>query len=217
MNGRTYTIGQAAGAAGVGVETIRFYERKGLIERPPRPLAGARRYPRDTVDRIRALRHGQELGFALAEIAELLALRADPGADCADVRRRAEVHLEGVERKQARLGEVAARLRELIAVCPGEGATDTCAILDAFAPSSGAGPEPGAHAGGPRIELRVEGMACSACAGTVRELLQATPGVRAASVDLVPGVARVVIDPAATSPEAVARRLSEAGYAATSR
>lgn len=217
MNRRTYTIGQAARAAGVGVETIRFYERKGLIERPPRPLAGARCYPRTTVDRIRALRQGQDLGFGLAEIAELLALRADPGADCGEVRRRAELHLEDVERKRARLGEVAARLHELIAACPGEGATRACAILDAFAPSSGEDPEPESHAGGSRIELRVEGMACSACAGRARELLRAMPGVHAANVDLVSGVARVTIDPAVTSAAVVAHRLSKAGYAATAR
>lgn len=217
MAASTYTIGRAARAAGVGVETVRFYERKGLIERPPKPFRGARCYPQATVDRIRALRQGQELGLSLAQIDALLALRADPQADCGDVRERAEAHLEDVERKRARLAEIAAKLRELIAACPGTGATRACAILDAFTPSSGGDPEPGADTGGPRIELRIEGMACSACAGSVRALLRATPGVHAASVDLVSGVARVAIDPDATSAEAVARRLSEAGYAATGR
>lgn len=85
----TYTIGQTARAAGVGIETVRFYERKGYIERPAKPPQRARRYPRATVDRIRALRQGQEPGFSLAEVDALLALRVDPEADCAAVRERA--------------------------------------------------------------------------------------------------------------------------------
>lgn len=128
----TYTIGEAARAAGVGVETIRFYERKGLIEQPPKPRHGARRYPQATVNRIRALRQGQELGLSLAEIDALLALRTDPAADCGDVRSRAEAHLAEVERRRERLGEIADKLRELIVACPGQGAIRECAILDAF-------------------------------------------------------------------------------------
>lgn len=132
MPGETYTIGQAARAAGVGVETIRFYERRGYIERPPKPRQGARRYPGAAVDRVRALRQGQELGFSLAEIHALLALQSDPGADCGDVRDRAEAHLAAVERKRARLDEIADKLRGLIAACPGQGATQDCAILEAL-------------------------------------------------------------------------------------
>lgn len=128
----TYAIGEAARAAGVGVETIRFYERRGLIEQPPKPLHGPRRYPQATVNRIRALRQGQGLGLSLAEIDALLALRADPTADCGDVRSRAKAHLAEVERRRARLGEIADKLCELIAACPGQGAVRECAILDAF-------------------------------------------------------------------------------------
>lgn len=219
MTASTYTIGQAARAAGVGVETIRFYERKGLIERPPRPLAGARRYPQDTVDRIRALRQGQELGFSLAEIADLLALRADPGADCAEVRQRAEVHLEAVERRRAHLGEVVDKLHELIAACPGRGATRECAILDAFTAldpptDRGAGGDSGA---GTRVELRVEGMVCGGCAATVRGLLRNLPGVHEASVDRVAGIARLRVDTAVTGADELAGRLTEAGFPASTR
>lgn len=130
MTDAGYTIGQAARVAGVGVETIRFYERKALIDQPPKPAHGARRYPQDTVARVQALRKGQELGFSLAEIDGLLALRTDPSADCGAVRQRAQKHLEEVERKQARLAGIAGKLRGLIAACPGQGATDECAILD---------------------------------------------------------------------------------------
>lgn len=132
MASDTYTIGQAARAAGVGVETIRFYERQGYIERPPKPSRGARRYPGAAVDRIRALRQGQELGFSLAEIHALLALQTDPAADCGDVRDRAEAHLAAVERKRARLDAMADKLRALIAACPGRGAPQGCAILEAL-------------------------------------------------------------------------------------
>lgn len=134
----SYTIGQAARTAGVGVETIRFYERKGYIEQPSKPTRGPRRYPQATVENVAALRQGQELGFSLAEVSALLALRADPAADCGDVRERAEAHLEAVERKRARLDEIAEKLRELIAACPGHGATRECAILDAFTRGGGA-------------------------------------------------------------------------------
>ncbi len=218
MAGRGYTIGQAARAAGVGVETIRFYERKGLVEQPPKPPSGARSYPQATVDRIRALRQGQELGFSLAEIDALLALRADPGADCSDVRERAKGHLDEIERRRARLGEVADKLRELIGACPGQGATHACAILDAFnAPGlQHAVVEPDAGET-ERVELAVDGMECGACAATVRRLLCNMSGVRDAAVDRVSGTARVQIDPAAIGVAALIASLGEAGFAAARR
>ena len=78
------TISRVAERAGVGVETIRFYERRGLIKQPPRPQSwGFRFYGDEVVERIRFIRQAQELGFSLREIAELLMLRADPVADCA--------------------------------------------------------------------------------------------------------------------------------------
>ena len=77
------TIGKVAGEAGVGVETVRFYERKGLIRKPRRPSNGGyRTYPSDAVERILFIRQAQELGFSLREIKELLSLQADPATDC---------------------------------------------------------------------------------------------------------------------------------------
>ena len=96
----TMTIGRAARKAGVGIETIRFYERKGLIEQPRKPLdAGFRIYPEETLQRIRFIRQAQEIGFSLSEIAELLSLKTDPSADCSDVRAQATMKLEEVDRK----------------------------------------------------------------------------------------------------------------------
>ncbi len=127
------TIGKAAREAGVGVETIRFYERKGLIEQPPKPEgSGFRDYPAETVQRIRFIRQAQELGFSLREIEDLLSLRADPKADCRDVRARATVKRDEVTRKIAQLERIRDALDELIAACPGRGALRACSILSAF-------------------------------------------------------------------------------------
>jgi MerR family mercuric resistance operon transcriptional regulator len=129
------TISQAARRAGCGVETIRFYERQGLIERPPKPAAGFRRYPSEIVDRVRFIRQAQGLGFSLREIDELLSLRTDPAADCADVRSRASAKLDEVARRIDQLERIREALGELIEACPGHGATRTCSILEALANS----------------------------------------------------------------------------------
>jgi MerR family mercuric resistance operon transcriptional regulator len=127
------TIGKAARAAGVGVETIRFYERRGLIAQPPKPdRAGYRVYPVDTLRRIQFIRQAQQIGFSLREIKELLSLRADPSADCSDVRERAAVKVEEVNRKIAELERIRAALEEVIAACPGQGALRACTILEAL-------------------------------------------------------------------------------------
>ncbi len=115
------TIGKAARMAGVGVETIRFYERRGLIEQPPKPaLGGFRAYPDETVRRIRFIRQAQELGFSLREIDDLLSLRADPSSDAGDVRERAEAKLTEVNRKIGELERIRTALETLLAACPGD-------------------------------------------------------------------------------------------------
>ncbi|MEE8548253.1 MAG: MerR family DNA-binding protein [Alphaproteobacteria bacterium] len=139
------TIGKAARLSGVGVETVRFYERRGLIDQPPTPANGGFRvYPEPTVERIRFIRQAQELGFSLAEIAGLLALRADPSADCAEVRDHAEAKLDEVERKIAGLEHLRQALAQIIAACPGQGALGACTIMEALA---GAGMDAPAGAG----------------------------------------------------------------------
>src|SRR5919106_328678 len=120
---KAITIGEAARAAGVGVETVRFYERRGLIARPPKPPDGGfRRYPPETIERLRFIRQAQGLGFSLREIEELLSLRADPATDCGQVRERAVIKLEDVERRIGELECFRRALQELIAACPGSGA-----------------------------------------------------------------------------------------------
>ena len=135
---KTMTIGHAARQAEVGVETIRFYERKGLIDQPLKPLdAGFRVYPAETVQRIRFIRQAQGIGFSLREITELLSLKADPSADCADVRAQATMKLDEVNRKIARLEEIRSALTDLIAACPGRGALRACSIMDALVTATG--------------------------------------------------------------------------------
>ena len=130
---RSSSIGELARAAGVGVETIRFYERKGLIEQPPRPPAGARRYPSHAVDRVAFIQQAQELGFTLGEIKELLALRLDPGTSCAEVKARAQEKIEDIEAKVRRLRRMREALVEITKSCSGAGPTSECPILDYMA------------------------------------------------------------------------------------
>jgi Hg(II)-responsive transcriptional regulator len=125
------TIARAAREAGVNIETVRFYERRGLIERPPKG-EGYRVYSTDHVARIRFVKGAQQIGFSLAEIKELLALRADPNADCSAVQQQAMSKQQEVRRKIAQLREIDAALDALIAACPGQGAVDCCSIIDAL-------------------------------------------------------------------------------------
>ena len=129
----TMTISKAAKRAGIGIETVRFYERRGLIDQPLKPAAGGfRDYPPETVSRLRFIREAQDLGFSLDEIAELLSLRADPKANCAQVQRRAEAKLAEVRRKIERLQDIGAALDRLIAACPGKGALGACSIIESL-------------------------------------------------------------------------------------
>ncbi len=127
------TIGRAAEAAGVSVETIRFYERKGLIAQP-RIAAGSsfRIYPETTVRRVRFIRQAQRLGFTLNEAGELLSLQEDTDADCAIVFDRAQTKLLDIRKRIAQLQDIETALDALARTCPGSGATDDCPIIEAL-------------------------------------------------------------------------------------
>ncbi len=112
---KTMTISKIAKEAGVGIETIRFYERKGLVDQPPKPSSGCFRiYPAEVAERIRFIRQAQELGFSLSEVQELLSLRTDPATDCADVLERAQAKLDEVNRKIALMKGIQTALEKLI-------------------------------------------------------------------------------------------------------
>ena len=130
MNG--LTIGGVARRAGVGIETVRFYERRELIDEPPRRESGYRQFPEETVLRIRFIKHAQELGFSLREIKELLALRLDAGARCLDVRERAEAKISEIDAKIRSLRTMKRALTKLTAACSGKGPATECPILEGF-------------------------------------------------------------------------------------
>lgn len=126
-------IGELAKAANVGVETVRFYERKGLIQQPLRPSDGGfRTYPRKATSRIRFIRQAQDLGFSLREIEDLLSLRADPQTDCGDVKHRAQQKRDDVDDKIAQLQRIRLPLTKLIEACPGKGGLEICSIMDSL-------------------------------------------------------------------------------------
>ncbi len=126
------TIGQVARRAEVGIETVRFYERQGLIEEPLRAASGYRQYDGEVVDRLRFIRRAKELGFTLKEIKELLALRIDPSTTCADVKRRAEAKIADIQAKIHTLQKMKQALATLVAACSGRGLGSQCPILEAL-------------------------------------------------------------------------------------
>lgn len=129
MTATHQTIGQVAKASGVGVETVRFYERQKILPKPKRNGSGYRLYSPDTVVRLRFIKRAQGLGFSLEEIGELLALRASPKSTCGQVRRKAEAKRAEVEGKISELRRLRKALDGLIGECSGDGPVSRCTIL----------------------------------------------------------------------------------------
>ena len=126
------TIGRLAAAVGVGVETIRFYQRRGLLATPTRG-GGVRRYGPEDLRRLRFIRQAQAAGFTLEEIRELLELSSRRMDDMAGMKAAAIQKLADVEAKVAELNRMRAGLQALVASCPGHGAMNQCPILNALA------------------------------------------------------------------------------------
>jgi len=126
-----HTIGEVARRVGIGVETVRFYERQGLVPPPPRSASGYRLYPDEAVDRLRFVRRAKELGFTLEQIGVLLDLRVRPDTPCHDVRRLAADRLADVEGRIADLRRLADVLGRLVDACDND-PSDACPILDAL-------------------------------------------------------------------------------------
>ncbi len=123
------TTGELAKAAGVGVETVRFYERKGLLEAPSRKESGYRQYDSQAVERLKFIRTAQQVGFTLKEIRELLLLRDDPDARREDVRGMAREKVIDINSKIRDLRAMKASLVELLASCAGDGPASGCPII----------------------------------------------------------------------------------------
>jgi MerR family copper efflux transcriptional regulator len=126
-------IGALASQAGVNVQTVRYYERRGLLPEPERRPSGYREYGTDVLDRLRFIRRAQELGFTLNEIGELLALRLDPRTPAAAVKARAESKIADIDRKMHDLERIRHALVHLAGRCRGgRGPAGDCPLLDAL-------------------------------------------------------------------------------------
>lgn len=124
---RELTIGRLATTAGVNVETIRYYQRRGLLDEPPKPLGGYRRYPAEMARRIRFVKRAQALGF---ELEEILRLPRFEGVDCcAETRRLAAHRLEAIERKLTNLRAMRDALAELVRLCDAGRTEGPCPII----------------------------------------------------------------------------------------
>jgi Hg(II)-responsive transcriptional regulator len=126
------TIGQLAKQARVNRETVRYYERRRLLQRPPRSIAGYRVFSEDAVKRLRFIRHAKMLGFSLEEIRELLALRVHSIDTCDRVRERTQIKIADIERKIGALQQMRRVLSGLVTACSRLRKTDECPILDSL-------------------------------------------------------------------------------------
>jgi Hg(II)-responsive transcriptional regulator len=126
------TIGKVAERGGVNVQTIRYYERRGLLPQPGRTPSGYRKYSDDAIRRLRFIRQAQSLGFSLNEIEELLSLRMQPSATCGDIRKRARQKIATVNEKISELQRIKDALRKLAIACKSREPTSACPILGAL-------------------------------------------------------------------------------------
>ena len=124
------TIGTVAAAAGVNVETIRFYHRKGLLPEPDKPYGGIRRYSEADVERVRFVKTAQRLGFSLDEVAGLL--RLDDGTHCDEARELAEHKLVDVRAKLADLRRIESVLTNLVSSCHTSRGTVSCPLISSL-------------------------------------------------------------------------------------
>lgn len=126
------TIGQLAEMAQVNVETVRYYERRGLMPEPPPRETGYRQYSEDDLARIHFIKRAKELGFSLKEILELLSLRVDPDTTCDDVKRRTQVKIADIEEKVRILQRMWRALTKLVASCRRQEPSSESPILEAL-------------------------------------------------------------------------------------
>ncbi len=127
----TRTISRLAKELGINIETIRFYERKGLIQQPPKPTTGYRHYPNETVNRIHFIKRAQELGFTLDEVVHLLSLEDSP---CSEVQSLAIKKLGKVQSKILDLRRLENALEVLLSQCHENDDKSHCPIIDSLQP-----------------------------------------------------------------------------------
>lgn len=132
-----FSIGEVARRGGVTVETLRYYEREGLLAASSRASNGYRRYTADAVRRLRFIKHAQTTGFTLGDIRELLLLQSDPAASCGDVRVKAEAKIAEIETKIAALRQMKSVLSHWVEQCLGDEPAARCPIIDRLDQSKG--------------------------------------------------------------------------------
>lgn len=126
-------IGELATASGLSVDTIRFYEKQGLLPSPKRSASNYRLYSSDAPRRLVFIRKARDLGFTLQEIGQLLELSEDRQAGAGDVKERAQAKLQDLDRRIADMQAMRESLQRLVSACSGRGDTDHCPILAALA------------------------------------------------------------------------------------
>lgn len=131
----TLTISTLAKATGVNIETVRFYQRKGLMQKPDRPLGGIRHYGSPDLGRLRFIKSAQRLGFSLKEVRDLLKL--EDGAHCAEARKQGEQKLADVRARLADLGRIEIALEGLVDRCRVESGRLRCPLIAALETARG--------------------------------------------------------------------------------
>lgn len=121
-----------AAQGGVNLQTIRYYEREGLLPAPPRLRSGYRMFPESAVHRVQFIKRAQELGFSLSEVRELLSIQIDPAKECSDVQRLAKAKVADIAEKIRTLQSMKQVLSRLAEACPGCGPSSECPILESI-------------------------------------------------------------------------------------
>lgn len=122
-------IGEVARLSGTGIETIRFYEREGLLLEPERRPSGYRQYDESTVERLEYIRRAKELGFTLAEIRELMELSFESQTGCDHIRRRADAKIADIEGKIRSLQKMKRSLGKIMEQCRDKNSTEDCPLV----------------------------------------------------------------------------------------
>lgn len=124
------TTGRLAKEAGVNIDTVRYYEKRGLIPKPARKDSGYRLFKEDAIRRIAFIKHAQEIGFSLREVEELLSLRVNSKTTCGDVQKKTEAKIVEVESKILNLQRIKRALEKMTDICRSNTRTNECPILD---------------------------------------------------------------------------------------
>ena len=126
------TVGQLTQKAHIHIETVRYYEKLGLMPVPRKNTSGYRQYSEHDVTRLAFIKHAQELGFSLKEIRELLSLRVSSKMSCSDVKKKAEAKIQDIAKKIKTLQRMQQALEKLTRECDGRGPVGECPILEAL-------------------------------------------------------------------------------------